>query len=112
MISVAYIKVGIVIHIVFTVFMISNSGLLPIQEGGLFSARDIFDFNEGNFLIQLFSRFLFRGYAVLYIAGIVALLLLTAFKKILLDPLYNCCCKICCGGGQKPTMTQVADAHA
>ena len=30
MISVAYIKVGIVIHIVFTVFMISNSGLLPI----------------------------------------------------------------------------------
>jgi hypothetical protein len=96
MISIAYIKVALVIHMVFTVFMISNAKLLPLQEGGLIDIKTIFKVSDSNFIVQLFSRFLFRGYALLYIAGVALLIVLAIFKTILLDPIYNLCCGSCC----------------
>ena len=43
---------------------------------------------------------------MLYIVGIILLIVLAVFKKILLDPLYECCFKKCCGSSN--TSTQVA----
>jgi hypothetical protein len=109
MISIAYIKVALVIHMVFTVFMISNAKLLPLQEGGLIDIKTIFKVSDSNFIVQLFSRFLFRGYALLYIAGVALLIVLAIFKTILLDPIYNLCCGSCCN---RKSATQVKDVEA
>lgn len=73
--SIWYIKVGLIIHCVFTLFMITNAGLLPIEES-FFNFKE----QEPNVIAQLFTRFFFREYAIIYVLGLGALIVLFIFK--------------------------------